>query len=72
MIRGNEVARRDTPSACVALEKEVNETVSHIVHLNRKIGELRGRHKRNKVSLSTNKTGVLRCTKCEGYDHETH
>jgi len=54
-----------------ALENDVNALESKIVKLNVKIASIKRKHNPDKKSLSWNRTSDLRCSKCEGYGHET-
>jgi len=54
------------------LIEDINFIVSIIIRLNSKLGEPRREHKHDRRSLSSNKTSVIRCTKCEGYGHENY
>jgi len=66
------VTRKDTPSVCLALVEHVIEIVSHIVHLNGKIYELRRKYKHGNKLLAKAKKSTLTCSKCEGYGHDTY
>ena len=74
LVRGLEctkrVTRRDTPSVYEALVKDVNALESRIIKLNCKIANIKRKHNSNRKSLP--KSSTLRCSKCEGYGHETH
>jgi len=54
------------------LIEDINFIVSIIIKLNSKLGELRREHKHDRRSLPSDKTSVIRCTKCEGYGHENY
>jgi len=64
------VTRRDTPSVYKALMEDVNALEPKIIKLNGNIVSIKRKHNPNRKSLS--KTSTLRCSKCEGYGHETH
>jgi len=74
LVRGLErtkrVTRRDTPSIYKALVEDVNALESKIIKLNGKIASIKRKHNLDRKSLS--KISALRCSKCEGYGHETH
>ncbi|XP_027922707.1 uncharacterized protein LOC114180592 [Vigna unguiculata] len=54
------------------LIEDINFIVSRIVRLNSKLGNLRREHHEDRGSLPSDKTSVIRCTKCEGYGHENY
>jgi len=69
LVRGLEstkrVTRRDTPSVCEALVKDVNALEFRIIKLNGKIVSIKRKHNPDGKSLS--KTNAVRCSKFEGY-----
>ena len=74
MVKGLEcikrVTRRDTPSVYEALVEDVNALESKIIKLYGKITSIKRKHNPDRKSLS--KTSILRCSKCDGYGHETY
>jgi len=68
--RNKRVTRRDTPSVYEALVEDVNALESIIIKLNGKIASIKRKYNLDRKLLS--KTNALRCSKCEGYGHETH
>jgi len=74
LVRGLECTKRetrkDTPSVYEALIKDVNSLESKIIKLYRKIASIKQKHNPDRKSLP--KTSTLRCSKYEGYGHETH
>jgi len=61
---------RDTPSVYEVLVANVNALESRIIKLIGKIASIKRKHNPDRKSLP--KTSTLRCSKCEGYGHETH
>ena len=64
------VACRDTLSVYEVLVADVNALESRIIKLMGKIASIKRKHNPGRKSLP--KTSTLRCSKCEGYGHETH
>ena len=54
------------------LIEDINIIVSRIIILNNKLEKLRREYKHDRRSLLSDKTSVIRCTKCEGYGHENY
>jgi len=61
---------RDTPSVYEVLVADVNALESRIIKLIGKIASIKRKHNPDRKFLP--KTSTLRCSKCEGYGHETH
>jgi len=68
--RTKRVTRRDTPSVYEVLVADINALESRIIKLNGNIASIKRKHNPDRKSLP--KTSTLRCSKCEGYGHETH
>ena len=64
------MACRDTLSVYEVLVADVNALESIIIKLIGKIASIKRKHNPGRKSLP--KTSTLRCSKCEGYGHETH
>lgn len=70
--RRKEHGLQETPHRSLTLVENVNALVSRIVKLNGKISDIRREHKLQNRPLTRDRTRVLRCFRCESYDHETH
>ena len=64
------MACRDTPSVYEVLVAYINALESITIKLIGKIASIKWKHNPDRKSLP--KTRTLRCSKCEGYGHETH
>jgi len=65
-----ESACRDTPSVYEALVEDFNALESRIITPIGNIASIKRKHNPDRKLLP--KTTTLRCSKCEGYGHETH
>jgi len=54
------------------LIEDINFIMSRIIRMNNKLGELKREHKHDRRSLPSDKTNIIRCTKCEGYGYENY
>ena len=70
LVRTKRVTCRDTPSVYETLVEDINALESRIIKLNDKIASITRKHNPDRKSLL--KKSALRCSKCEGYGHETH